>query len=64
MIKEKRYGNIKDRTYDDGRKQSGYISKEKVASPTIQIESLVLSLIIGTKEARNVATSDISGGHL
>ena len=61
MIKEKRTGDIKARACADGRKQRRYISKEEVASPTIQLKSLVMSLIIDAKERRDVAIAEVVG---
>ena len=64
MIKEKRSGTIKARACADGRKQRRYIAKEDVASPTIQLESLIVSLIIDAKEGRDVAIADVVGAYL
>ena len=41
-----------------------YISKEEVASPTLQLESLILSLIIDAKGGRDVATIGVVGAYL
>ena len=59
MIKEKRSGDIKARACANGRKQRRYLSKEEVASPTIQLESLIMSLIIDAKKGEDVAIADI-----
>ena len=59
MVKEKRDRVIKARAYTDGRKQRRYISKEEVSSPTIQLESLIMSLLINARVGRDVATSDV-----
>ena len=64
MIKEKRCGKIKARACVDGRRQRRYINKEDVASPTIQQESLILSLIVDTREKRDVAIADVVGAYL
>ena len=50
MVKEKRDASIKSRACADGRKQRAYISKEEVTSPTCQLESLILSLLIDAQE--------------
>ena len=50
MLKEKRNGIIKARVYANGRKQRRYISKEEISFPTIQLESLVISLLIDEKK--------------
>ena len=64
MVKAKRDGVVKARTCADRRKQCRYISKEDVASPTIQLESLIMSLLIDAREGRDVATADIVGVYL
>ena len=64
MIKEKRCGKIKARACVDGRRQRRYIKKEDVASPTIQQESLILSLLIDARERRDVSTADVVGAYL
>ena len=64
MIKEKRCGKIKARACADGRKQRRYIDKSEVASPTIQLESLILSLMIDAREGRDVAIADVVGAYL
>ena len=64
IVKEKRRGKIKERACADGRKQRRYISKEEASAPTIQMESLFLSLLINAKEGRDVATADVVGTYL
>ena len=41
-----------------------YISKDEIAPPTIQLDTLILSLFIGEKEGRDVATADLVGAYL
>ena len=64
MIKEKMDWKIKARVYADDRKQRRYIPNEVVTSPTIQLESLIVSLIIDAKEGRDVAIADVVGAYL
>lgn len=64
MVKQKRCGKIKGRACADGRKQRKYITKEQSTSPTMHLESLLLSLLIDAFEKRNVATADITGAYL
>ena len=64
MIKEKRDGTIKTRACADGRKQRRYIPKEDVTSPTIQLESIIMCIIIDAKEGRDVAIADVVGTYL
>ena len=64
MVKEKRDGKIKGRACADGRKQRRYINRDDVSSPTVQLESLMISLLIDTHEQREVATADVIGAYL
>ena len=64
MIKQKRCGKIKGRACADGRKERRYITKEESSSPTIHLESLMLSLLFDAFEGRSVATADITGAYL
>ena len=64
MIKKKGDGKIKAREFADGRKQRKCISKDEVSSPTIQLESLILSRIIDAHKRRDVAIADVVGAYL
>ena len=64
MVKEKRNGKIKGRACADGRKQRRYINKEDVSSPTVQLESQMLTLLVDAYERRDVATADVVGAYL
>lgn len=64
MVTEKRDGRLNGRAVIDGRKQRRYIRKEDVASPTVELESLVLSLLIDAQENRDVATANLAGVYL
>ena len=64
IIREKRCGKIKGRVVADGSKQRSTVSREDAASPTIQLESLIMSLLIDAKEGRDVAISDVVGAYL
>jgi hypothetical protein len=55
FLKLKRDGKIKGRTVAGGNKQCDYISKEDAISPTVAMESLLLSCIIDSEEHRDVA---------
>jgi ribosomal protein L22 len=59
FLKEKRKGIIKGRGCADGRKQRGYATKEEASSPTVAIESVMLSCTIDAKERRDVGIVDI-----
>ena len=64
FLKKKRCGKIKGRGCADGRKQREHTNKEDARSPTVAIESLVLSCIIDGMENRDVATVDIPGAFM
>ena len=62
--RERRCGKIKGKECAGCRKQRRYISKDEVASPIIQLESLLVSLIADENEGSNVKTADIAGAYL
>jgi hypothetical protein len=45
-----------------GNKQSDYISKEDVSSPTVTAEAVMLTCVINAQEDRNVAMVNIPNG--
>ena len=61
FLKQKRTGQVKGRGCADGRKQRESTSKEEASSPTVAIESVLLSCTIDAHEQRNVAVADIPG---
>lgn len=63
-VKLKRCGKVKARGCADGRKQRLYIRKEDVTSPTVQLESLIVTMLMDEHQHRDVATADISGAFL
>jgi hypothetical protein len=64
FLKKKRNGTIKGRGCANGKKQRAYINKEDASSPTVAIESVLLSCVIDTEEHRDVATVDIPGAFM
>ena len=64
FLKQKRSGKIKGRGCADGRKQREHTTKEEASSPTVAIESVLLSCTIDAKEKRDVATVDIPGAFM
>lgn len=64
FLKQKRCGRIKGRGCADGRPQREFITKEDSSSPTVAIESLLLSCVIDAMEKRDVATVDIPGAFM
>jgi hypothetical protein len=59
FLKQKREGKIKGRTMAGGNNQRDYISKEDASSPTVAMESVLLSCIIDAEEERDIAVVDI-----
>ena len=59
FIKQKRCGRIKARGCADGRKQRLHTTKQEASSPTVAIESLLLTCMIDAEEHRDVAVVDI-----
>jgi hypothetical protein len=59
FLKQEREGKIKGRIVTGGNNQQDYISKEDASSPTVDMESVVLSCIIDAEEERDVAVVDI-----
>jgi len=64
LIKLKRCGKVKGRACANGKKQRRYIKKETISSPTVQLESLILTLVVAAFEERDVATADVPGAYL
>ena len=64
FLKQKRTGQIKGRGCADGRQQRLYQNKEDASSPTVSIESVMLSSIIDASEHRDIATVDIPGAFM
>ena len=64
ILKQKRNGTIKVRGCADKRKQRQHTTKEEASSPTVAIESVMLSCVIDTKEGRDVAMVDIPGAFM
>jgi hypothetical protein len=59
FLKEKRDGSKKGRTLAGGNKQRGYICKEDASSPTVSVESVLLTCVVDAEEGRDVAVIDI-----
>jgi hypothetical protein len=64
FLKRKRCGKIKGRGCADSHKQRLYTAKEEASSPTVAIESVMLSCSIDAAENCNVAILDISGAFM
>jgi hypothetical protein len=61
FMSKKRCGKSKACGCADGRKQQETTTKEEASSPTVAIESVMLSATIDTLDERDVATVDIPG---
>ena len=65
LIEKKRNGDIKARTCGNGSKQRLYLKEgESVASPTLSVEGIMLTLLIAAYEGRKVITLDVPGAFL
>jgi hypothetical protein len=64
VLKRKRNGDIKGRGCAYGRKQRKYIRKEDASSPTVAIESVMITSTIDAKEQQDVATVDVPGAFM
>jgi Reverse transcriptase (RNA-dependent DNA polymerase) len=64
FLKKKRNGIIKGRGCADGRKQRLYTNKDDASSPTVSIESVILTSVLDAAEGRDVATVDIPGAFM
>ena len=65
LIKEKRCGNIKGRTCENGSGQKSYLKEvESIYSPECSTESLMSTLLIDYMEHRDVAVFDVPGSYL
>eukprot|EP00978_Attheya_sp_CCMP212_P040803 scaffold226459_cov23-Attheya_sp.AAC.2 len=64
FLKKKQCGRIKGRGCADGRKQRATTTKEEASSPTVAIESVMLTSVIDAKENRDVAIVDIPGAFM
>ena len=65
FIKEKRDGTIKGKTYAEGSRQHQYLREdESVASPTVSLEGIFVTLLMDAYEERDVDTFDMLGSYL
>jgi len=55
---------LKGETVADGSVQCKLNDKSKTASPTVGTDALLLSILIGVHEGRDVATADVAGAYL
>ena len=64
FLTEKRCGRIKARACVNGSPQRDYIKKEDAASPTVMLDSVMITSAIDAHEGRKVVTCDIPGAFL
>jgi hypothetical protein len=61
FLKGKRDGSIKGRTCTDGRKQRETATPGDAASPTVSLESVLITAVIEAHEGRDIAVVDVHG---
>jgi hypothetical protein len=64
FLMEKRCGKLKTRACVNGNPQREYIDKETTASPTVMMDSMMITSAIQAHEGRKVWTCDIPGAFL
>jgi hypothetical protein len=64
FLKEKRDGTIKGRACADGRKKRENAVLGAATSPTVAVESLMITATIEAHEGRDVAVVDVPGAFL
>ena len=64
FLKHKRDGKLHGRTCADGSTQRGKYEKEDAASPTVAVESVIITSVVDAKEGRDVAIVDIPSAYL
>jgi hypothetical protein len=64
FLKEKKYGSIKGRACADGRKQREGSTKSNATSPTVALESVLITATIDAFEKQEVAIVDVPGAYL
>ena len=65
LIKKKRNGTIKGRSCLNGSKQKKFLKEgESIASPTVCLEAILMTLGIDIYEERDVAIFDVPGAYL
>jgi hypothetical protein len=64
FLKEKRDGTIKRRTCADGRKEQEKAKPGAATSPTVTLESVLITSTIEAFEGREVSVVDIPGAYL
>ena len=65
LIKEKRCGKLNGCTCANGLQQRRYVKNEDYfSSQTASLESILMTLLIDTKEGRDIAVTDIPGAYL
>ena len=59
FLTEKRDGTIKGRMVYNGKPTREWMSREDAASPTVSLESIMITATIDAKEGRDVMTADV-----
>ena len=64
IIREKRCGKIKGRVVAYDSMQRPFVAREDAAFSIIQLDNIIMSLLGGAKEGRDVSISDVVGAYL
>jgi hypothetical protein len=64
FLKEKRDGSIKGRACTDGRKQREGSTKSYATSPTVALESVLITVTIDAFEKKELSIVDVPGAYL
>ena len=64
FITEKRDATVKARLVYNGKPTREWISKEEATSPTVSLESIMLTAAIDAKEGRDVMSADIPNAYI
>ncbi|MGC9211833.1 MAG: hypothetical protein ACP5FU_06765 [Nitrososphaeria archaeon] len=59
FLTEKRDKSIKGRMVYNGKPTREWLSREDAASPTVALESIMLTAIVDAKEKRDIMTADV-----
>jgi hypothetical protein len=59
LLTEKRDGTIKGRMVYNGKPTREWLSREDSTSPTVSLESLIITAVIDAYEGRDVMTADV-----
>ena len=64
LLQEKRDKSIKGRCVYNGKPTCDWLTREDTASPTVALESVMLTAAVDAKEERDVMTSDVPNAYI